>query len=372
MQVIKNDPSILIDNALLTSASDLTLNEQRLLLAAILNVFSVGKEHYANEDGDIDLLALSNENIRIQSEELARFCWLADAVDQGSIEKNSLAWQNAKEAATALLRRSIDAGDNINGLYNRNIIFDAGSKDFKRALTNKNVHLTSNLLDDKVVKSPSKKGCKKSRWLSDYDSHNNAGYIDVKFTVTALSMLINLTKQGNFTSFKIRAALSLGNVNAIKLFMLISRYRDYRNVNEYTTSMDELYFALSIPESFKFGTGPSGAKRAYIEPAIKEINDKFDLGLSVHYSKSPGSRKEDIFTFAWDQEKLKKLSYVKVVPTGDVEVDNLNRNLAIAESTAAKARKSIVDAKLTGDKYVESRVTDIVDELQPASMSSFS
>ena len=100
MQLIKNDPSILMDNALLTSASDLTMNEQRLLLVAILNVVSVGKEHYANEEGDIDIIALSNENIRIQSDELARFCWLADAVDQGSIEKNNIAWLHAKDAAT--------------------------------------------------------------------------------------------------------------------------------------------------------------------------------------------------------------------------------------------------------------------------------
>ena len=128
-------------------------------------------------------------------------------------------------------------------------------------------------LSERWVRTEHPEYIKEFRWVSSRTYFKDEGRIDIAFTPEIMPYLSQLEKQ--FTKYQLKNISAFKGSYSIRLYELLTQYISTGNR---TINLEDLRDWLKIedkyPEFKEFN-------RCVIKPAIKEINDKSDLLVSV-------------------------------------------------------------------------------------------
>lgn len=138
-------------------------------------------------------------------------------------------------------------------------------------------------------------------WISSMEYKQGEGTIRVLVSPDLLPYIIDLKKNGNFTSFLLENILHLGSAHAIKIYQLLKQViwkGDGRVIG-----LDELRSILGVSNTKSYFAYKS-IKQRILEVAKREINEKTDLTIS--YSEIKKGRKVEAIQFKITQKAKQK------------------------------------------------------------------
>lgn len=119
----------------------------------------------------------------------------------------------------------------------------------------------------------------KTRWISKASYIDGAGRIKIVFTADVIKYITRLEKE--FTSYQLEKVGNMTSAYAVRIYELLSQYRDIGNR---TLSLRSLRETLGIePGEYKL---TADFIRKVIEMAVKQINDHSDLTVSYKSLKT--------------------------------------------------------------------------------------
>jgi plasmid replication initiation protein len=114
---------------------------------------------------------------------------------------------------------------------------------------------------------------KKTRWISEAAYVDGAGNVQVSFTPEVIKYITRLEVE--FTSYQLEKVGNMTSAHAVRVYELLSQYRDIGNR---TLNLASLRETLGIePNEYKL---TADFIRKVIEMAVKQINDHSDLTVS--------------------------------------------------------------------------------------------
>lgn len=158
------------------------------------------------------------------------------------------------------------------------------------------------LFDADVVEMDNENEFKSFRWISNRYYHKNLGYADIRFTKEVMLYVSNLTSA--FTSYKLMHVGGLRSVYAIRLYeLLMTEERKGRHLGFYQVDLMDLRYIFSIPDD-KYRRY-ADLNKAVVARAVKEINDRTNLTVTVEPQKKGRVVQSLRFHFSTDVKKLK-------------------------------------------------------------------
>ena len=276
-----SNPAVMMHNILARAACDLTIGQQRLILIAITKLSAYtepfSEEHYV-DNFDVKKMA-TIRNLE---------------------ELESLGSPITITADDIALRCNVSPD-------NAYLILDEVEK-----LEGKKINLLA---------SDAPKGEKFSTVWSYMTKRSSLnGSAKIWFSPFVLWFLTGLAADKQYTSFKLNNVLKLKNNSAIKLYMMLMRFRD---TGEFSIPVDD----------FRFSIGADGESyaliqnlKAVINRAIKEINDKLNINLTVTYRKRicslyGGKEKKQIGTLIFKFKKESELLQPEIIEASKNETE---------------------------------------------------
>jgi plasmid replication initiation protein len=114
---------------------------------------------------------------------------------------------------------------------------------------------------------------KKTRWISEAAYVDGAGNVQVSFTPEVIKYITRL--EAEFTSYQLEKVGNMTSAHAVRVYELLSQYRDIGNR---TLNLVSLRETLCVePSEYKL---TADFIRKVIEVAVKQINDHSDLTVS--------------------------------------------------------------------------------------------
>jgi|TARA_R110000803_G_scaffold164831_2_gene228468 plasmid replication initiation protein len=162
----------------------------------------------------------------------------------------------------------------------------AGKKLMGRTLTLHSKTTDSNAPDETML-----------NWFEEAKFHNNKGRVVITFTRSVQVRLAGMLEQ--FTTIDLLAVSRLTSTHAVRLYELLSQFKStgYR-----VMALDDFRFAMDVVNTNK---GTKELKRAVLNPAIKQLNEKSDLFCIVQDIKE--GRTITGFKFVFRTQEQKKL-----------------------------------------------------------------
>lgn len=148
------------------------------------------------------------------------------------------------------------------------------------------LHSKSNNLDKTML-----------NWFEEAKFFNKQGRVVVTFTRSVQVRLAGMLEQ--FTTIDLLAVSELTSIHAVRLYELLSQFKStcYRIM-----SIDDFRFAMDVVDTNK---GTKELKRAVLNPAVKQLNEKSDLFCIVKDIKE--GRRITGFKFVFRTQKQQKL-----------------------------------------------------------------
>jgi plasmid replication initiation protein len=120
---------------------------------------------------------------------------------------------------------------------------------------------------------------KKTRWISEAAYVDGAGNVQVSFTSEVVKYITRLEVE--FTSYQLEKVGNMTSAHAVRIYELLSQYRDIGNR---TLNLISLRETLGVePGEYKL---TADFIRKVIEVAVKQINDHSDLTVSYKNLKT--------------------------------------------------------------------------------------
>lgn len=330
-EFIKN-PSVIIHNILTMAGSNLNRAEQAIILIALANSYKTEVvDSYSKSESKnvlVDIVRVFKNDFIITVKDIEEMLNL-----------------DAKQAQQFL--RNAFKSDTGDGLCSKHIVFNKNSPNFYTVIENIKTAYARDCLKLKITDRFERT----APWLESFT--RDAGWVRFTFSQTALEMLPKDLTKGKFTSFKLKAALKLKSDHAVKLFMMMSMGQKYGFLK---SNLHDVSLALAIPETYC----ASDAKKRFILPAIKEINDVFQINLTAEWTATPGvkSKTLDQVYFKFNGSRLMSIN-----SGGRALKDrNANQLLAITESNVSLMENKLNDEPKSD--YINDRVVKISDKLQ--------
>lgn len=134
-------------------------------------------------------------------------------------------------------------------------------------------------------------------WFAKVRYHDDEGWITIEFTRPMQVRLSGMLEQ--FTKVDLLSVSKLRSIHAIRLYELLSQFEStgYR-----VMKLDDLRFAMDCEDTYK---ETKSLARAVIKPAIREVNAKTNLTVTLENIKQ--GRKITAFKFIFTANKQKDL-----------------------------------------------------------------
>jgi len=134
-------------------------------------------------------------------------------------------------------------------------------------------------------------------WFEEAKFFNKQGRVVVTFTRSVQIRLAGMLEQ--FTTIDLLAVSELNSIHAVRLYELLSQFKStgYRII-----SIEDFRFAMDVVNTNK---GTKELKRAVLNPAVKQLNEKSDLFCVVEDIKE--GRTITGFKFVFRTQEQKKL-----------------------------------------------------------------
>ena len=132
-------------------------------------------------------------------------------------------------------------------------------------------------------------------WFDNVQHYKNQGRIVATFTRAVQVRLAGMLEQ--FTTIDLLAVSQLSSTHAVRLYELLSQFKStgYR-----VMTLDDFRFAMDVVNTNK---GTSELKRAVLNPAVKQLNEKSDLFCIVTDIKEGRAITGFQFTFRTQEQK---------------------------------------------------------------------
>lgn len=135
-------------------------------------------------------------------------------------------------------------------------------------------------------------------WIASMEYKHGEGIIEVLIAPALLPYIIDLKIK--YTSFRLENILLLGSSHAIKLYQLLTQYKD---LGERTIYLDDLRSMLGLLESKSY-LNYKNLRTRVLEISKKEINENTDLSIS--YTAIKEGRKVIAIKFKITRKKISK------------------------------------------------------------------
>jgi plasmid replication initiation protein len=134
-------------------------------------------------------------------------------------------------------------------------------------------------------------------WFEEAKFHNKQGRVAITFTRAVQVRLGGMLEQ--FTTIDLLAVSRLNSTHAVRLYELLSQFKStgYR-----VMTIEDFRFAMDVVNTNK---GTKELKRAVLNPAVKQLNEKSDLFCIVEDIKD--GRTITGFKFVFRTQEQKKL-----------------------------------------------------------------
>ena len=293
-----SDDLIVMDNSIVTSAYNLTLNEQRLIYCALKQI---------PKGGQID-------------PETPFFISREDFIELGASPSNVA--QEIRQATKDLMKKNITIRTNTGVLHfqwlRQVLRYD---KDAEAKLR----ELYPNPADhDKYMKA-----LKLYNFFDSLPTHKADDKIvaRVMFSIEILPLLSDLT--ANFTQFLVKDVAEFGSVYSFRIYQLIMQYKSTGYVK---ISLDDLRFMLALKNKY---SATKDLKVRVIDTAINEINEK--SSYTVKYELIKKGRKFTHLEMKFkEKEKPQKQAFERDPNTIDAFTGQTDNEAKIAPTWQTK------------------------------------
>lgn len=108
----------------------------------------------------------------------------------------------------------------------------------------------------------------KTRWVQSVRYYKRQGKIGIRFAYELLPYLVELNT--HFTSYKIKDVAGLTSVYAVRLFEMLSQYKDINKSRYFVIRVDDFKARLCIKDEYRFF---ANLKQRVIESSVNQIRE---------------------------------------------------------------------------------------------------
>lgn len=136
-----------------------------------------------------------------------------------------------------------------------------------------------------------------TRWVQSIEYDDNEGAVKLRFSTDIAPYLTNLSEQ--YTKYFLSDIAKLTSAHAVRVFELMMQWK---SVNEFTISLENLKEMLSIPDEYK---KINDFKKRVIDVSVDQINSNTAYNVAVFQKKTGRKVSHFIFKFGLKEEPKK-------------------------------------------------------------------